>query len=133
MKASLPDYMIPSKYFKVNEIPLSENGKVNRKEIVNMCRDIEANIFLDVSMPETQVESDIFKLVCEILKTNDTVSFHCSSNLAEYGFDSISLILLLIEIEKKYQITFNEEVFSIEKLETVHEISEFINEILASK
>ncbi len=36
LKTKLPSYMIPAKYFPVNQFPLNSNGKVDRKQLMKM-------------------------------------------------------------------------------------------------
>ena len=38
MKEYLPSYMIPSKYMKLQEMPLNQNGKVDRDKIKRLAR-----------------------------------------------------------------------------------------------
>jgi acyl-coenzyme A synthetase/AMP-(fatty) acid ligase len=37
MSESLPTYMIPTAFFPLPELPITENGKINRKQLLAMC------------------------------------------------------------------------------------------------
>ena len=42
---SLPAYEMPVKYFLVDEFAYSENGKVNRKKMIEIMKESDGNVF----------------------------------------------------------------------------------------
>lgn len=67
----LPGYMIPAKWYWVDDIPVTANGKVDRAELLDQVRrqspaGTQAGIVDTVLLPEEQVIADIFSDVFQV-------------------------------------------------------------------
>ena len=78
----LTDYMVPTAYMQLDEMPLTPNGKVNTKALPNP--DIQAD---EIVAPVTPSEKALFKLAAEMLKHEQ---FGITSNLIAMGLTSLS-------------------------------------------
>lgn len=97
----LPEYMIPSKFIKVDEIPVTANGKVDRKQLLKMI-DEEEGFQASVS-PETATEIVLAGLWADIIKI-DTEKIKTGSNFFDIGGHSLTAAILQARIEKNFDI-----------------------------
>jgi amino acid adenylation domain-containing protein len=84
----LPDYMIPAYFVQVEEIPLTANGKVDRKRLLELAeKTLEAGV--TYVAPRGQREKDVAALCGRILKL-ERVGVH--DNLFALGATSFDII-----------------------------------------
>ncbi len=116
----LPAYMIPKYFIKLDSLPLSANGKVDKKSLENRKIDLNNNISQKV-LPENETQ----KLFCDIwsnlLKTNIGID----DDLFEEGADSLLAIkfkteLLAHQINIPYSDIF--KYTTIRELSKAHEV-----------
>lgn len=100
LKENLPIYMIPAKLMNIEEIPLTPNGKIDKKALprVDLLKTKEEYI-----EPKTENEIKLAKIWKEIFKTN---KISTNNNFFEIGGDS----LLAIMMAAKVQDIFNVEI-----------------------
>lgn len=48
--------------------------------------------------------------------------------LTEYGFDSVNIIMAIVEIENKFNIVFDDEALTLEYIRTTHQLIEYVKE-----
>ena len=82
LKTSLPDYMVPAHLMLVDYMPLTPNGKLDRKALP----DIDAQQRQSFMAPRTELEKSLAKIWQEVLKV-DQVGL--CDNFFELGGDSI--------------------------------------------
>ncbi len=95
-KEHLPEYMLPQNYCQIDKIPLSQNGKVDRKLLPEIKE--EQQIFIE---PRNKEE----KKILEIWK--DTLSIEkigVLDNFFEIGGDSVSMVRISSKIEDEFNI-----------------------------
>jgi amino acid adenylation domain-containing protein len=93
----LPDYMLPSAYVTMRELPLTDAGKVNRQALPEPGSFPAAS--LDGSL-RTDAEQRIARLFSELLKA-DHVSVQ--DNFIQLGGDSLGVTQLLVAIRSEFQ------------------------------
>ncbi|MCK4259541.1 MAG: amino acid adenylation domain-containing protein [Halanaerobiales bacterium] len=84
---SLPDYMVPTVFVNLEEIPLTSNGKVDRKALPEPLNNVETGV--EYVAPETEKEVILAEIWGEVLGS-EKVSIH--DNFFELGGDSIKAI-----------------------------------------
>ncbi|CAF1593907.1 unnamed protein product, partial [Adineta ricciae] len=128
LSAKLPTYMIPSHFLPVSTFPLNPNGKIDRQALPEISVEIirREDAFL---APQTETERIIVNIWQQVLYTDkfnsqhgDLQLHHSDMSLIEekkqsappisvtssfYGLGGDSL--LLIQIYRQYQLTFNFE------------------------
>lgn len=93
VKKRLPEYMVPSAFVLLDRLPLTVNGKLDRKALPAPERSRE-NKHLP---PRTQVEAELCCIWAEVLKV-DSVGIH--DNFFELGGDSLLSIQIVARAKK---------------------------------
>ena len=96
ISASLTEYMVPTVYMRIDAIPLTPNGKTNRKALPKPTLKLA-----EVVAPETKMEQDIFDIVAESLQMTD---FGVTNDLIALGLSSLASMRLSATIKKRLGI-----------------------------
>lgn len=99
----LPEYMIPSRYFMLDTFPLTDNGKVDTKALLQIVPATIAGTATMTDMPFTAVEEKISAVWKEVLKLEQIGLY---DNFFQLGGDSIKLLKALVVLKS----TFNKPV-----------------------
>jgi amino acid adenylation domain-containing protein len=91
LKKKLPDYMIPSYFVALEEMPLTPNGKIDRKALP-ADEGLRLGTGISYVSPETEVEKTIAQLWQEVLRREDKVGIE--DNFFDLGGNSLRLIEL---------------------------------------
>jgi amino acid adenylation domain-containing protein len=89
LKERLPEYMVPSTFVTLDVLPLTANGKVDRRALPDPDRARPEGVFV---APRTQVEELLAGIWAEVLRL-DRVGIH--DNFFELGGDSILSIQIV--------------------------------------
>lgn len=96
LKKQLPDYMIPSAFVFLDEIPLSDNGKIDRKKLP------ESQTIKETQKTSIQPQTHIEKVLWNIWKrTLNIEDFGIEDSFFDIGGDSIKAVFIEIEAEKE--------------------------------
>jgi amino acid adenylation domain-containing protein/non-ribosomal peptide synthase protein (TIGR01720 family) len=103
LKDKLPSYMVPNYYVKLESIPLTSNGKVDRKSLP----DPEGTGFKqgDYVVPKTDTEKQLVKIWSEVLRAKEE-EIGLESDFFALGGDSIKAINLISKIQKTFGCKF---------------------------
>lgn len=82
---SLPNYMIPRHYVLLDSIPLTNNGKVDKKKLP-LPSDSGFNVFI---APSTTTEKRICSVFCKLLNID---KMSVTANIFDYYMDSLTVI-----------------------------------------
>lgn len=93
----LPTYMLPAKLLALESIPLTENGKVNNRLLL----DFVSHASGDIQAPETPHEIEMARLWQKVLNKEIT---DCNIGFFQVGGDSILAVRLINMIEKKFSV-----------------------------
>ncbi|WP_146131565.1 amino acid adenylation domain-containing protein [Merismopedia glauca] len=123
LKQRLPDYMIPSAFVILDSLPLTANGKIDRRSLPAPAstRPILDNAFVP---PQTKIEEELANIWTKILKI-DLIGINDS--FFELGGDSLRLMQLFAEIESHYQTVLSSQNFF--QIPTITGLVEQITEI----
>ena len=100
--SSLADYMVPDVYMRLDVMPMTPNGKINRKAlpIPEMKRATE------LVAPEGEMEEMFCRIFSDVLKIKEVGA---TDNFFEIGGTSINAIKVIVEANKHdVQIVFND-------------------------
>ncbi len=121
---TLPYYMIPERFLQVLEIPLTMNGKIDQRKLLQMGRELEVGTVF--AYPENDRQARLLAIWEKLLnRSNISVSedFYMS------GGNSIRTILLASKIAKEFDVEVS--AIDIMKYTTIQKLDEYIS--LASK
>jgi amino acid adenylation domain-containing protein/non-ribosomal peptide synthase protein (TIGR01720 family) len=95
LSQKLPSYMIPSFFMKIDQIPLTPNGKVDRKALPKTeCVEVQTEYI----PPVTDLEKKLVKIWEEVLQVKNV---GVTNHFFELGGDSIKAIQVAALLEKE--------------------------------
>ncbi len=94
----LADYMVPTAYTQLDEMPLTPNGKANTRALPEPQVEVEAE---EMVAPQTELEQSIFNVVAELLRTDQ---FGVTSNLLHLGVTSIAAMRLGAKMAQEFGV-----------------------------
>nr|WP_255417567.1 phosphopantetheine-binding protein [Acidilutibacter cellobiosedens] len=118
LKKSLPEYMIPSYFMKLEKMPLTANGKLNRKSLPKPEIEINLNEYEE---PRNETEEKLVKIWKEVLGAEKV---GINDNFFELGGHSLKASILSNRIYKELNIDI--PIGEIYNRPTVKEICELI-------
>ncbi|WP_237276457.1 non-ribosomal peptide synthetase, partial [Tenacibaculum ovolyticum] len=95
LKASLPDYMIPSIWVELDNIPLTSNGKINKKALP--LPDMSNISTSEYVAPRNEKEQQIAEIWQELLGLEKIGIY---DNFFELGGHSLLIVKLIAELQK---------------------------------
>lgn len=104
LQGQLPEYMIPQFFVKMEQLPLTANGKIDRKNLP--AHDIKVSENYEPPCGET--EEKLLEIVSEVLELNrETIGVN--DNFFDLGANSIIILTLQHQISKifKYEISIS--------------------------
>ncbi|PCK01012.1 MAG: non-ribosomal peptide synthetase, partial [Alteromonadaceae bacterium] len=93
LSENLPDYMLPSTYTLIDTVPLTLNGKVNRRELPLP----EFVLSTEYLAPKSELEKSLCVIWQEVLQRN---KIGVNDNLFRIGGDSITAIRITAKIRR---------------------------------
>jgi len=89
LRAKLPDYMVPANFCQLDALPLTSNGKVDRKALTNFSTPVTNHDFVAARTP---VEATLARIWAEVFNLE---SVGVNDNFFDLGGDSILGTLIL--------------------------------------
>ncbi|MBW6409614.1 non-ribosomal peptide synthetase [Clostridium weizhouense] len=128
IKSILPSYMIPSAFILIDEMPLTSNGKVNRKSLPKFNIFKEAENEKSFRNPESSIEKSLAEIWCHVFNI-EKVSI--DDDYFELGGDSLVATKLTGIIREKMQAELS--LTDIFEKTTIAELAEYITEMKDKK
>ena len=117
----LPDYMIPHYYERIEEMPLTPNGKLDRKALPDPKMTTEE----DYVPPSNEIEKKLIDIWAEVLELpNNAINKH--KNFFEMGGNSIDLLKVNKKISEAF--TLNISIANMFMLPTISDLAYFITQ-----
>ncbi|KAG5930353.1 NRPS protein, partial [Claviceps africana] len=102
LDASLPSYMVPTKWIAVKNIPLNASGKLNRKQVETWLHNMDEHVYARLSEfdnfsvcrePQTRPERVLVNACCRVLNVQ-ACQVNIDRSFVANGGDSISAMRL---------------------------------------
>ncbi|MEO4052784.1 amino acid adenylation domain-containing protein [Solibacillus sp. CAU 1738] len=119
LKDLLPSYMMPTKLIKVEKIPLTINGKVDRQKLLQLG---DENELREYELPRNYIEKKLCEIWKDILKINDMVSINDS--FFDVGGHSLNAINVIGRIHKELNVEISIKDFF--RLGNIRDIGSYI-------
>lgn len=104
LKKELPSYMIPAYIIKLDRIPLTSNGKIDRKALPS--QDTADEISTEYIAPCTETEQTMAMIWSEVLSVKKV---GIKDNFFESGGDSLNAMALISRIHKEFNVDLTME------------------------
>jgi amino acid adenylation domain-containing protein len=117
----LPIHMIPAHFVRVEAIPRTSSGKVDRKRLYELEDAVPVSTF---TVPRDLVEKKLAVLWSEVLQLQKPISI--DDNFFDLGGHSLKTTVLISKIHKELQVKIPQvEIF---KLPTIRQLSQYIKQ-----
>ncbi|TGE12422.1 non-ribosomal peptide synthetase, partial [Hymenobacter elongatus] len=103
LAATLPDYMVPAYLVQLKELPVTVNGKVDKRQLPSPDSMASGAEFGPVA-PRNAVEEKLLTIWKQVLK-KETISIR--TNFFDLGGDSIKIILMVAKIKSNFKIALD--------------------------
>ena len=110
LKKTLPEYMVPSYFIRLEKIPLTPNGKVDRKNLPDPHRERDEK---EIKLPVNETEKTIARAWEKILEVSN---IGMRDNFFTLGGHSLKAVALVAELQKDFEIKLN-DVFKYQTIE----------------
>ena len=117
----LPDYMIPTYFIQLEKLPLTLNGKIDKKALPEP--DGNLNTGTEYEAPTNDLEQRLVAIWREVLKVNQV---GINDNFFDLGGHSLKATTLVSKIHQKFQIEL--PLRKIFQSPTVKELAQQIKE-----
>lgn len=115
LSSKIPNYMIPSFFMKLETIPLTPNGKIDKKALP--APKIETHREKEIELSRTETEQKLVEVWQEILGFSD-VGIH--DNFFELGGHSLHITKMIYRINEIFAIKITiEEVFNLQNIQAL--------------
>lgn len=98
----LPDYMVPSFYMHLDKMPLTPNGKIDRKALPEP----EISLNESYAAPSNKTEGTLVRMWSEILRM-PAEKISVEQSFFELGGDSLTANTLILRIRESFQVTIS--------------------------
>ncbi|MCP4397917.1 MAG: amino acid adenylation domain-containing protein [bacterium] len=120
LKKTLSDYMIPSYFVQIDTIPLTPNGKINRKELLDPDKSLATRNYV---APGTEMQKTLVNIWQTVLQRGH-IGIH--DNFFEIGGNSFSIMRLRSRLEAA--LNKNIPVVKLFQYPTVGSLSEYLTQ-----
>ena len=118
--SKLPEYMVPQYFVKMEQLPHTPNGKIDRKALPDPVIDENE---LEIVKPRNEIDKELIKIIEKMLQV-DKVGIN--NTLLELGGDSLTAITLTTKVLSKFNVQLN--IKDILSNYTIKDMSDYIAE-----
>ena len=123
LKDKLPSYMVPSKIIVLDSLPLTQNGKVDRRMLTEIGRKQSVkNTRNSVSLPSNEIERKIINIWKDIFPQTE---FGIRDNFFDLGGDSVSMVSVFRRLQK--EISNKITMVDLFRYPTIEALAQFIS------
>jgi amino acid adenylation domain-containing protein/FkbM family methyltransferase len=122
-QAMLPYYMLPNEIIVIDELPVTINGKVDKKLLLRKANEIKAPVNKEIVLPRNKYEERIVNIWKEILHLDQEVDV--TKNFFELGGNSLKATQIVTQLNKLEKIEFQvTDVFQYNTVESFAKLME---------
>jgi amino acid adenylation domain-containing protein len=118
----LPEYMIPAMYVHMTSIPLTPNGKIDRKKLP----DVVFSAREEYVAPSNELEEKLVAIWSEVLGIDQKI-ISVETNFFQLGGQSFKAVLLVNKISKELNVNLSlRQVFTASTIKELHDLIEIL-------
>jgi amino acid adenylation domain-containing protein len=125
LQQSLPMYMVPRRLYRLDRLPLSDNGKIDRRELTWLAQTEPGRRHEDYRAPSTETERHVARLWSSLLKV-PAERIGRDTHFAEIGGTSLAAIRMCIALDRIVSVA------DLWQTSTVADVAELIDRKRAS-
>ncbi|MBC6112097.1 polyketide synthase [Pedobacter fastidiosus] len=126
LQKKMPDYMVPRIFIKMDEIPLTSNGKADKKAL-NKIKISRPDLTTIYKKPKTETEENLYSVWNEFLEI-EKIGVH--DNFFELGGNSLLAQRTTAELKHKYDYKLG--VTKLYQYPTIADLAKFIDKTSAN-
>ncbi|KAA6459460.1 amino acid adenylation domain-containing protein [Bacillus cereus] len=120
LSAQMPSYMVPSFYITIDRIPLTPNGKVDRKGLPYLTEVFDSGH--EYVKPMTELEQSLVEIWEEVLEMN---RIGITDNFFDVGGDSIRVLRIISLVKEVHQLDISiKEVYESQTIQVLSKLLE---------
>lgn len=128
LKQKLPDYMVPAAFVALDKLPLTANGKIDRKALpVPRLSPAQRSAVSHIAPPRTPVESQLLTIWEKVLGTGITSVW---DNFFDLGGHSLLALQMFAQIENAFKIKL--PLATLYEAPTIQDLARILNGEVAS-
>ena len=116
----LPEYMVPTRLLQIEQMPLTVNGKLDRKALLNIKYKITDEV---VELPKNNTEERLLKIWSNLLQISES-DLSTTQSFFRLGVNSILSIRLMNLINKEFNTSFSVRI--IFERNTIRQLAEYL-------
>lgn len=133
LSKSLPQYMIPPYFMRLENFPLTPNGKMDRKCLPEIQNNETYGVNEEQQITEDSEENEIEARVKTIIRASIDIqiqedSINLKNRFSDFGIDSLLYIKIVVLIENEFGLKFDDDALN---METFPDIQSFITYIVS--
>ncbi|MCX7571066.1 amino acid adenylation domain-containing protein [Tumebacillus sp. DT12] len=127
LQVALPEYMVPSAFVVLDSLPLSQNGKVDRKALP--APDFTLEAALGYEAPSTAAERTLAAIWSELLDLDrERIGIH--DNLFTLGAHSVHIIQAVVRLRRAGYTVHAQQLFERQTIAATAELLEGMGEVV---
>ncbi|WP_066496034.1 non-ribosomal peptide synthetase [Abyssisolibacter fermentans] len=127
LKEYLPKYMIPLYIIKIDEMPVTANGKIDYKTLAKL--DDSSTIKTAYQAPSTKTEETLVQIWKEVLSIDEKIGV--KDNFFELGGHSLRIMKLCVKINNHFNIEV--QLTDIYNLQSIEKMAQYIDNSVRKK
>ena len=120
LQSKLPQYMIPQYFVKLEELPHTPNGKVDKRALPTPSIEEKAKEKIEI---RNEIDKELLQIIQKMMHIEN---ISLSDSLLDIGGDSLTAITLLTKISSKFNVQLY--IKDIMSNKTIKDISDLIRE-----
>ncbi len=120
LSKQLPEYMVPTGLVQIEQMPLTVNGKLDRKALLNIEYKITDEV---IELPKNNIEERLLKIWSNLLQTSES-EISVTQSFFRLGGNSTLSIRLMNLINKGFNTSFSVRI--IFERNTIRQLAEYL-------
>jgi amino acid adenylation domain-containing protein len=131
LEQRLPSYMVPESFLRMSSFPLTANGKTDLKALPKpeeqLLRCVEVSSSERTDKPADKIDHRLRKIIEKKFGVNLTDDSNLSEQeMVNLGINSITLIELMVDVERSFEIEFDDEFMDTDRFTNYGDLLSYV-------